>query len=203
MWRQRKQRVCTNALERCFTCQVKRNRTKQHCMKLDSTSILCMSESAAKRTTVRRHYLAWRKHEGLPERCDNPSCKFFIEPLRWNGQPLPFIVDHISGNSSDNRTDNLRLLCPNCDSQNKNTRGGANAGRIERLPGGSYHEHNRDGTQNAYANGVTLNVQVTLKAGTATTSKTIADTHHDDARPHEPTTPAPSHSSSPTGHQNG
>lgn len=34
-----------------------------------------------------------------------------------NGKPLVFIVDHIDGKASNNRRDNLRCICPNCDSQ--------------------------------------------------------------------------------------
>jgi len=32
----------------------------------------------------------------------------------WRGQPIPLELDHISGNRSDLRLENLRLLCPNC-----------------------------------------------------------------------------------------
>jgi len=39
-----------------------------------------------------------------------------IEPM-WQGLPLVFIADHINGDSSNNHRDNLRLICPNCDSQ--------------------------------------------------------------------------------------
>ena len=35
----------------------------------------------------------------------------------WNGKPLVLHLDHINGVSNDNRLGNLRLLCPNCDSQ--------------------------------------------------------------------------------------
>lgn len=35
----------------------------------------------------------------------------------WNGRPLVFILDHIDGNSENNARPNLRLVCPNCDSQ--------------------------------------------------------------------------------------
>lgn len=35
----------------------------------------------------------------------------------WNGKPLVFIIDHIDGNASNNTRENLRCVCPNCDSQ--------------------------------------------------------------------------------------
>jgi 5-methylcytosine-specific restriction endonuclease McrA len=35
----------------------------------------------------------------------------------WNNQPLTLVVDHIDGNAGNNLPSNLRLLCPNCNSQ--------------------------------------------------------------------------------------
>jgi hypothetical protein len=35
----------------------------------------------------------------------------------WHGKPLVFVLDHIDGNADNNARGNLRMVCPNCDSQ--------------------------------------------------------------------------------------
>lgn len=35
----------------------------------------------------------------------------------WNGIELILILDHINGDNTDHRKENLRFLCPNCNSQ--------------------------------------------------------------------------------------
>lgn len=62
------------------------------------------------------------KENLLEKKCQ--ICK--IEPL-WNNKRLVLVLDHINGVSNDYRLENLRLLCPNCNSQTdtfsgKNTR---------------------------------------------------------------------------------
>lgn len=35
----------------------------------------------------------------------------------WNGKEIKFELDHINGDNTDNRIENLKILCPNCHSQ--------------------------------------------------------------------------------------
>lgn len=35
----------------------------------------------------------------------------------WNNKKLNFVLDHIDGDASNSSKENLRLICPNCDSQ--------------------------------------------------------------------------------------
>ena len=44
-------------------------------------------------------------------------CAICGMPPIWNGQILVFILDHIDGHASNNKRENLRCICPNCDSQ--------------------------------------------------------------------------------------
>ena len=57
--------------------------------------------------------------EGLKEeRCE--LCGIGNE---WNGRPLTLQLHHINGNHTDNRIENIQILCPNCHSQTENYRG--------------------------------------------------------------------------------
>lgn len=48
---------------------------------------------------------------GVEYKCS--SCNINI----WKDRKLNLEIDHIDGNSTDNRIENLRFLCPNCHSQ--------------------------------------------------------------------------------------
>ena len=47
----------------------------------------------------------------------NNKCSICGLTNSWNDKPLTLVLDHIDGNSDNNSIDNLRLVCPNCDSQ--------------------------------------------------------------------------------------
>jgi 5-methylcytosine-specific restriction endonuclease McrA len=45
------------------------------------------------------------------------KCAECGQDAEWNGKQLVLVLDHINGISRDHRLENLRLLCPNCNSQ--------------------------------------------------------------------------------------
>jgi len=47
----------------------------------------------------------------------NNQCSICQITPKWNNQNLVFVLDHIDGDASNNKRINLRLICPNCDSQ--------------------------------------------------------------------------------------
>lgn len=45
------------------------------------------------------------------------KCEICRIPAIWQGKPLTLRLDHINGINNDHRIENLRWICPNCDSQ--------------------------------------------------------------------------------------
>ena len=51
------------------------------------------------------------------------ECSICGQQPEWKGKPLMLVLDHINGVNNDNRSDNLRIVCPQCDSQLETTTG--------------------------------------------------------------------------------
>lgn len=49
-------------------------------------------------------------------RCERPACGVSI----WHGQELTCHLHHVNGDKTDNRLENLLMLCPNCHSLTDN-----------------------------------------------------------------------------------
>ena len=65
---------------------------------------------------MRANYSPRNFKEDILEEQNNKCAICGISP-EWNGSNLVFILDHIDGHASNNKRDNLRCICPNCDSQ--------------------------------------------------------------------------------------
>jgi hypothetical protein len=121
--------------------------------------VLSFNINPKARSTVRRYYDQWRADRGLPRRCDIEGCTFHSAELLWNGKPLDLILDHVNGNSNDNRAANLRYVCPNCDSQLQ-TRGGKNIGRIINESDRGFQVKNRNGQLDTLIAAKTARIQL-------------------------------------------
>ena len=68
-----------------------------------------IEDSPVEQTTLRRRYFIGNYSEYKCAICGQ-------EPI-WNGKELTLTLDHINGHNKDDRLENLRWVCPNCDRQ--------------------------------------------------------------------------------------
>ena len=83
------------------------------------------------RSTIGRDKLKRRLfREGLKE----PVCEICGQGEIWRGEVMAMILDHINGVPDDNRLENLRILCPNCNATLDTHCGRKNRSRLVRPP---------------------------------------------------------------------
>jgi hypothetical protein len=54
------------------------------------------------------------KNRLYKERLKERKCEKCEQDENWNGEHISLILDHINGINNDNRFENLRIVCPNC-----------------------------------------------------------------------------------------
>jgi hypothetical protein len=70
-----------------------------------------LSEILVEESNYHRGHLKQRLYEeGIKSRL----CELCGLPEEWQGRPISLILDHINGVPTDNRIENLRIVCPNC-----------------------------------------------------------------------------------------
>jgi transposase len=82
--------------------------------KFDLTDIL-VEKSQYSRACLKRRLL----ETGLKKE----ECEICGQKNEWNGKHLIMILDHVNGINNDNRLENLRMVCPNCNYQLDTTSG--------------------------------------------------------------------------------
>lgn len=86
--------------------------------KLQGKKVLDNSEIFIEGSTSSRGTL---KRRILKDKLIEYKCSICGLHSVWNNKPLPLILDHINGVNNDNRLENLRFVCPNCNYQLETT----------------------------------------------------------------------------------
>ena len=91
--------------------------------RLPLSTILVVDSGYTSLRTLKRRLIA----DGMLEpRCSECGLS------EWQGSRLCLVLDHINGNPRDHRLENLRMLCPNCNSQTSTFAGRNKRGRSVR-----------------------------------------------------------------------
>lgn len=101
-------------MKKCFNCEeeLKKKETKFCSNKCQQDFYLkeripLIKQGLIKDPRVIKRYILQR------DGCICSICK----STEWMGKIIPLIMDHIDGNSDNNKETNLRLVCGNCDMQ--------------------------------------------------------------------------------------
>jgi predicted RNA-binding Zn-ribbon protein involved in translation (DUF1610 family) len=73
-----------------------------------TTDIFTVNSNVS-RTTVKKRVIDEKLIEYKCVKCGNKG--------EWLGEPITLILDHINGINNDNRLENLKFVCPNCNAQ--------------------------------------------------------------------------------------
>ncbi|MCX2928883.1 HNH endonuclease [Mycobacterium sp. CVI_P3] len=84
----------------------------QQLARQEASTELWLETGDATIATTRNHYI--RIHLNTAQ---SGCCAICGGSNLWLGLHLAFVLDHIDGDPTNNRRENLRLVCPNCDSQ--------------------------------------------------------------------------------------
>lgn len=76
-------------------------------IKRSEDNVFCKN-STASQATLRRWYKI---------KFNDSRCEICGQSKMWNNKDLTMVLDHINGDKHDNRIENLRWICTNCDSQ--------------------------------------------------------------------------------------
>jgi len=76
----------------------------------DKTIKITLDKILVENSTYKRNLKDRLYNEGLKTR----KCELCGQGEEWRAQKMSLILDHINGINDDNRIENLRIVCPNC-----------------------------------------------------------------------------------------
>lgn len=100
----------------------KRNTMCDYHPRIETKDILVEKSTYRNATKLKNRLIEEGLKEYRCERCKNTE---------WEGEPIPLQIHHMNGVHTDNRLENIQLLCPNCHSLT-DTYAGKNANRKNR-----------------------------------------------------------------------
>lgn len=146
-------RIAENKVHKCLNCGRETSNPK-YC------SRACVGAAQTKLVSLKcpvctQNFVARRNRKFCSDSCSREARKtvsvrdiLFIKQQgkclicsrkTWNKGPIPLELDHIDGNSENNKERNLRLICPNCHAQTP-TYKGRNIGKGRHSRRVRYHE---------------------------------------------------------------
>lgn len=110
------------AYTNCVECGNKLNRTSKRQYKFCSQK--CCTKFRVKQnrkdllnSSIISGYVPTKRYKDILIETFGNRCSICSMSAVWESKPLVLILDHIDGNSDNNNLNNIRLVCPNCDSQ--------------------------------------------------------------------------------------
>lgn len=97
------------------------------CKKVMTYTKYCSQECATEARRAASRAKIIESGSFIAARSKGPAKRYMLEKqghncaicknTTWQGQPIPLIMDHIDGDSGNNKINNIRLVCGNCDMQ--------------------------------------------------------------------------------------